>query len=220
MKLYTYFRSSASYRVRIALNLKGIAAEMIPVNLLKSEQREAQYTALNPQGLVPALVIEGQGTGGEGQEILTQSLAIIEYLEEIHPAPPLLPKTPVERARVRAVSLAIACEIAPLNNLRVLKYLVDELQTSEDAKAAWIRHWITTGFTSVEAMLAHSPHTGTYCHGDAPGMADCLLIPQLFNARRFECDLAPYPIIRRIGEACEAHPAFIAAHPSQQKDAI
>ncbi len=211
MKLYTYFRSSASYRVRIALNLKGLDAEMIPVNLLKGEQKEEQYTKLNPQGLLPSLVTDDE-------QLLTQSLAIMEYLDEMHPLPPLLPKDPVEKARVRALSYAIACDIAPINNLSILKYLKEELNVSDEQKMQWIQHWIAKGFTALEVMLQDKA-TGTFCHGDTPTMADCCLIPQIFNAKRFECDLSPYPKIIQIVENCEALPAFAKAHPSKQPDA-
>lgn len=211
MKLYSYFRSSASYRVRIALNLKGLACDLIPVNLLKGEQTHAEYLKLNPQGLLPALV--------DGGHTLTQSLAIIEYLEETHPEPALLPKTPRERARVRALTLAIACEIAPINNLGVLHYLKGVLHVSDAQKIAWIQHWIASGFSAVERLLAESPLTGAYCHGDTPTLADCCLVPQVFNAKRFECDLAPYPTLMRIAATCNLHPAFIAAHPDNQLDA-
>ena len=217
MKLYSYFRSSASYRVRIALNLKGIAAEMQYVNLLKGEQRGGEYAALNPQKLVPALIISPLASGGEG-EVLTQSLAIIEYLEETHPTPPLLPEKPVERARVRALALAVACEIAPINNLRVLQYLTGELGASEVAKTQWMHHWMGAGFSALETMLVGSPHTGAFCHGDAPTLADCCLVPQVFNARRFGVDLAPYPTIVRIADHCNTLPAFLDAAPEQQAD--
>lgn len=211
MKLYSYFRSSASYRVRIALNLKGLPYEAVPINLLKGEQKTDAYKAINPQGLLPALV--------EGGHTITQSLAIMEYLEETHPTPALLPKSPAERARVRALCLAIACEIAPINNLGILNYLKDSLSASDEQKNAWIQHWIGKGFSAVEQMLKDGK-SGTYCHGNTPGMADCVLVPQLFNARRFNCDLAPYPTIMRIAEHCEEHPAFAAAHPSKQPDAV
>ena len=211
MKLYTYFRSSAAYRVRIALNLKKLSAEMIPVNLLKGEQTEATYGAVNPQRLLPALEENG--------EVLIQSLAIMEYLEETYPEPPILPAAATERARVRALALAVACEIHPLNNLKVLRYLTGVIGASEEQKNAWYKHWVAEGFSGVEAMLAGSRHTGRFCHGDSPSMADCCLVPQVFNARRFNCDLGAYPAIVRVAEECEKHPAFIAAHPDKQKDA-
>lgn len=209
MKLYSYFRSSASYRVRIALALKGIDYGQETVNLLKGEQKGTDYLKLNPQGLLPALENGGQ--------LLTQSLAIIEYLEETHPNPPLLPKNPHERARVRALSLAIACDIAPINNLGILHYLQQQFAITDAQKTAWIQHWISKGFTALESLLQDGK-TGVFCHGDTPTMADCCLMPQLFNAKRFECDLAPYPTILRIAEACDKNPAFIAAHPSRQPD--
>lgn len=211
MRLYTYYRSSASYRVRIALALKGLEVEHIPISLLKGEQQQANYAAINPQMLIPALVTE-QGI------TLTQSLAILEYLEETHPNPPLLPASPEDRARVRALAQAIACDIAPLNNLRVLKYLKHDLCVEEAEKDAWYRHWIATGFAAVEAMLGDGK-TGRFCHGDMPGMADACLLPQVYNARRLGCDLALYPRIRRIAETCDALPPFLAAHPENQKDA-
>lgn len=210
MHLYTYFRSSAAWRVRIALNLKGLQAEMIPVNLLKGEQSSPEHLQRHPQGLVPVLV--------DGAHALTQSLAILEYLEETHPLPPLLPKAAAARARVRAIALAIACEMHPLNNLRVLKYLTGPMGLSEDRKNEWYRHWIAEGFRAVETMLT-TQETGIFCHGDTPTLADCCLVPQVYNARRFECDLSPYPKIVKIAEACEKLPAFAAAHPSKQKDA-
>lgn len=208
MQLYGYFRSSASYRVRIALNLKGLTVEHIPVNLLQSEQQTAEYAAINPQRLVPALVTE------EGA-LLTQSLAIMEYLEECYPnAAPLLPKDATGRARVRALAQAIACEIAPLNNLRVLGYLTGELSLPEKQKLEWYRHWIAVGFGALEARLQET-ETESFCHGETPTIADCCLVPQVYNAQRFECDLRPYPAIRRIAEACEALAAFAQAHPSK-----
>jgi maleylpyruvate isomerase len=212
MQLFTYYRSSASYRVRIALNLKGLAVEHIPVNLLKLEQKAAEYATRNPQQLLPTLVTE------EGAS-LTQSLAIIEYLDERYPVPPLLPSKPEDRARVRALAQAIACEMAPLNNLRVLNYLVQELGNSDDQKLDWYRHWIDIGFTAVERLLQDGK-TGTFCHGDTPSLADCCLVPQVYNAQRFECDMSAFPTINRIVAACEALPAFRDAHPSRQQDAV
>lgn len=213
MKLYTYFRSSAAYRVRIAVNLKGLAYEAVPIHLLKNggEQRQADYLAVNPAALLPALDIDGA--------MLTQSLAIIDYLEEVYPQVALLPTEAASRARVRSLSQAIACDIHPLGNLRVLKYLKDELEQGEDAKLAWLRHWMEEGFAALEAQLVASPHTGRFAHGDTPGMADCCLVPQVFNARRFGVDLAPYPTIVRIDAACASLAAFITAHPSHQPDA-
>lgn len=208
--LYGYFRSSAAYRVRIALNLKGLDYAQQPVSLVKREQRGDDYLALNPQGLVPALLDNGA--------LLTQSLAICEYLDEAYPdTVALLPAAPVLRARVRAVAQSIACDIHPLNNLRVLNYLKAELQQPEDACNSWYRHWVATGFTALEQQLAAS--AGQYCFGDVPTLADVCLLPQVFNARRFAVDMAPYPLLAAIADRLEALPAFAAAHPSQQPDA-
>lgn len=212
MKLYTYFRSTAAYRVRIALNLKGLPYEAVPVHLLRSEENDPAYRALSPLGTVPALLTD-QG------DALTQSLAIIEYLEETHPQPPLLPADALGRARVRALALTIACDIHPLNNLRVLKYLTGTLGASEEEKMTWYRHWLADGMMAVERLLADHPATGDFCHGDAPTLADCCLVPQVFNARRFDCPLDAMPTIRRIAEACEQLPAFVAAAPHNQPDA-
>jgi maleylpyruvate isomerase len=209
MKLYTYHASSGAYRVRIALNLKGLKADMEFVDLTKGQQHDPRYAAINPQQLVPSLITD-DGT------ILTQSLAIIEYLEEKYPEPPLLPLTPPERARVRAIADAMAMDIAPINNLKVRKY-VKGLQLEEKA---WIQHWTHSGLKPLEKMLADSPHTGKFCHGAAPTIADCVLVPQLFHARRFGCDLTTYPTLTRIDATCNEHPAFIAAHPSKQPDAV
>ncbi len=211
MKLYTYFRSSAAFRVRIALNLKGLGYEPALVHLPKGEHRTEAYAGVNPQALVPTL--------DTGTARLNQSLAIIEYLEETHPQPPLLPKDALERARVRSLSLLVACEIHPLNNLRVLKYLRKALGQGEDAVNTWYRHWIAEGLAKLEAELASSPRTGRFCHGEAPTMADCCLVPQIFNARRYDCDLSPYPVTMRIFDACMALDAFDRAQPSRQPDA-
>jgi maleylacetoacetate isomerase/maleylpyruvate isomerase len=216
MKLHTYFRSSAAYRVRIAMNLKGLEAEQLPVHLLKNggEQFGAAYHALNPQHLVPLLEDD------DGM-VLAQSLAIIEYLEETHPPHPLLPRDPRGRARVRALSQAIACDIHPINNLRVLKYLSDKLGASPEQKNEWYRHWVGLGLglEALEQQLARDPETGRFCHGDTPTMADCCLVPQLYNARRFECDLTPYPTVVAIAERCAALEPFAAAQPERQPDA-
>lgn len=214
LRLYTYFRSSAAYRVRIALGLKGLAYQTLPVHLLKGggEQHQAPYRALNPQGLVPALQTEDGA-------VLTQSLAILEYLDEAYGGPALLPQGAVARARVRALSQAIACDLHPLNNLRVLGYLKNELGADDAAKNAWYAHWVALGLQAVEDMLARSADTGRFCHGDAPGMADCCLVPQVFNARRFQCPLDAYPTIQRIAAACEELPAFQQAAPDRQPDA-
>jgi maleylacetoacetate isomerase len=221
MKLHNYFRSSASYRVRIALNLKGLQYEYVSVHLTRDggEQLSAAFRALNPQALVP--VLEDQGRPGQpgAHEPLTQSLAIIEYLEETHPQPALLPRTAFERARVRALALTIACEIHPLNNLRVLNYLKSELGVSDEAKLAWYRHWLGSGLAALEAELASSSHTGRFCHGDNPSLADCCLVPQLFNARRFDCDLSAYRTLLAVEGACNELAAFRNAAPERQPDA-
>jgi maleylpyruvate isomerase len=213
MRLYTYFRSSASFRVRIALNLKGIPAEHHYVHLLRDggEQHGEAYRRLNPEQLVPTLVDDGH--------VLTQSLAIMEYLEETHPEPPLLPASPLARARVRALALAVACDVHPIDNLRVLQYLSRVLEVDQAARDDWYRHWIRTGLESIERRLANDAETGVFCHGDTPTMADCCLVPQLFNARRVALDLAPYPTINRIEAACLALPAFDHARPEKQGDA-
>ena len=213
LKLYTYFRSSAAYRVRIALNLKGLPYESIGVHLLRGggAQRSADYARLNPAQLVPTLV--------DGDHAMGQSLAIMEYLEEAHPQPPLLPAEPLARARVRALAQTIACEIHPLNNLRVLQYLEHELKTDEAAKANWYRHWITLGFTAIEAMLQSSSDTGEFCHGNTPTLADCCLIPQVANSRRYDTPLEAFPNIRRIEAACLGLSAFKNARPEVQPDA-
>jgi maleylacetoacetate isomerase len=218
MKLYTYWRSSAAYRVRIGLELKGIARDDIGVHLVRDggEQFRPDYAAMNPQRQVPTLVLD-DGT------VLTQSLAILEYLEDVRPDPPLLPTDPLGRARVRALAQAIACDIHPINNLRVLNRLEAQFGADADAKAAWYRHWIAEGLTGVEGLLAGAadtgPQIGSFCHGDAPGLADVCLVPQLYNARRFEVDLSPFPIVTRIDAACRALPAFRNAAPEAQPDA-
>ena len=210
MKLYTYFRSSAAFRVRIALNLKGLVYEPVFVHLAKGEHRKPQYAAVDPQALLPTLVDEGNA--------LSQSVAIIEYLEEKHPRPPLLPGDALGRARVRSLSLLVACEIHPLNNLRTLQHLKRALGQSEEQIKAWYRHWIADGLAKLEADLAHGA-SGKYCHGDSPTMADCCLVPQIFNAKRYECDLAPYPATMRIFDACMKLEAFDRAQASKQPDA-
>ena len=213
MKLYDYFRSSAAYRERIAMNLKGVMPdERTFVHLRMGNQRAQDYLALNPQGLVPALALD------DGQ-VLTQSLAIVEYLDETHPEPPLLPADPAARARVRAIALQIACEIHPLNNLRVLNYLTGTMGVSKEQKNGWYRYWIDVGFEALEKQLARESGTGRHCHGDTPTLADVCLVPQLANARRFAIDLSPYPTLTRIEAACNALPAFSAAAPSRQPDA-
>ncbi|MDR6396428.1 MULTISPECIES: maleylacetoacetate isomerase [Herbaspirillum] len=211
--LYSYFRSSASYRVRIALHLKGLPYETVPVHLLNQggEQLLPAFTEINPHALVPVLAEEGH--------YVSQSLAMLELLEERHPTPSLLPGDAFQRAHIRALSLAIACDIHPLNNLRVLKYLKRELGVDDERKNAWIAHWINLGFTALERQLAADTTRGHFCVGDAPTMADCCLVPQIFNARRFEVDMAPYPTLCAIEQACHALPAFQQAHPAQQPDA-
>ena len=211
MKLYTYFRSSAAFRVRIALNLKGLAYETAFIHLAKGEHRAPAYGELNPQALLPTL--------DDGGEPLTQSLAIIEYLDETHPAVPLLPKDPRDRARVRSLSMLIACEIHPVNNLRVLQHLKRALGQNEEQVTAWYRHWIADGLTKFEADLARAKTTGKFCHGDAPTMADCCLVPQVFNAQRYQCDTTPYPTVMRVFAACMKLDAFDRAQPSKQPDA-
>jgi maleylacetoacetate isomerase len=213
MKLYDYFRSSAAYRVRIALNLKNVSPdERTSVHLRMGNQRAQDYLELNPQGLVPALVLD------DGS-ILTQSLAIIEYLDETHPQPPLLPRDAAARARVRSIALSIACEIHPLDNLRVLNYLVHTLGVSNEQKDGWYKYWIDVGFEALETKLAREPETGRFCHGDSPTLADICLVPQLANARRFNVDVTPYPTLTRIEAACRELPAFAAAAPERQPDA-
>jgi len=213
MKLHNYFRSSASYRVRIALNLKGLPYDYCSVHLSRDggEQFGPAFRALNSLSLVP--VFENE----EGR--MTQSLAIIEYLDEVHPEPALLPGSAAGRARARALALSVACEIHPLNNLRVLSYLTRELGVSNEAKTRWYQHWVELGLTALETEITRSPRAGRYCHGDRPGLADCCLVPQLFNARRFDCDLSAYPTLLRIEQSCDALDAFQAAAPARQPDA-
>lgn len=211
LKLYGYWRSSAAYRVRIALNLKGLAYENLPVHLVKDggQQRSAEYKTLNPQGLVPLLV--------DGDERISQSLAILEYLEEIFPLPALLPDDPADRARVRSLALHIACDLHPLNNLRVLQYLSGPLGLQDEAKQQWIQHWITTGLAGVEEGLA--AFDGKLSLGRRPGYLEACLIPQVYNARRFACDLSAYPRILQMTEQCVALEAFAKAAPEVQPDA-
>ena len=213
MKLYSYFRSSAAYRVRIALNIKGLAYETVPVHLTRrgGEQLAPGYRKLNPQALVPVLQ--------DGGRLFTQSLAIIEYLDEVHPQTPLLPRGPAARARVRGLALAVACDLHPLNNLRVLNYLTGPMGLGDDARRAWYHHWIAEGLGALEATLASDRETGGFCHGDAPGLADCCLVPQLANAHRFKCDVSPYPTLLKIEKNCQALEAFQRAAPEQQPDA-
>jgi maleylpyruvate isomerase len=207
LKLHGYWRSTAAYRVRIALALKGLDARRAAIDLRKAEQSTAAYLAINPQGLVPALEVDGR--------VLIQSLPIIEWLEEVFPDPPLLPSDPSGRAHVRAIASIIASDIHPLNNLRVLQRLRTDLALSEAAVTAWITEWVTRGFDAVEALL---PERG-WSFGDQPGLADCCLIPQVYSAQRFDVDLSPFPRIRRVGALALEHPAFAAAHPRRQPDA-
>ncbi|WP_386080819.1 maleylacetoacetate isomerase [Vreelandella sp. F11] len=210
--LYGYFRSSAAYRVRIALNLKGLDYDQVPVNLVKGEQRSGDHLTRNSQGLVPSLVLNDSC-------VINQSLAICEYLDEVYPEPALLPADALARAQVRALAQMVACEVHPLNNLRVLKYLVGELGVDEAAKLAWYRHWIAEGFTAMEATLSTAPSSGDFCHGDTPTLADICLVPQVYNAERFECDLSAYPTLQRIAANCRTLPAFQKAAPQAQPDA-
>jgi maleylacetoacetate isomerase len=209
MKLHNYFRSSTSFRVRIALELKGLGYEYIPVHLLRGDHRKAPYAALSADGLVPLLETDG--------ERLSQSMAIIEYLDETHPEPALLPADALGRARVRALAQSIACEIHPLNNLRVLKYLVRELKVEEEAKNAWCRHWCREGLEAFERQLALLP-ASSYCYGGTPTLADCCLVPQIFNAMRFNVNLDGLPRTIAAYDACMALPAFQKAQPSACPD--
>ena len=209
MKLHSYFRSSASFRVRIALELKGLAYDYVAVQIAKGEHRQAPYAALSADGLVPLLEVDG--------EKLSQSIAIIEYLEEMHPAPALLPADPLGRARVRALAQTIACEIHPLNNLRVLKYLVHDLHVGEEEKNQWYRHWCRQGLETIERQLARLP-AADYCYGDTPTLADCCLVPQIYNAERFEVSFDGLPLTMAAYQACMALPAFQKAQPSACPD--
>ncbi|HEX5488344.1 MAG TPA: maleylacetoacetate isomerase [Rhodanobacteraceae bacterium] len=212
--LYSYWRSSAAYRVRIALNLKGMDYAIAPVHLMREggEQHHDDYRAINPQQLIPTLV--------DGDNVIRESLAIIEYLEDAYPGTrPLLPRAALGCARVRALAQMVVCDIHPLGNLRVLQYLTHELGVDDERKLAWSRHWIEVGFEAIEAVLAGSGHTGKFCEGDAPTLADCCLVPQVYNARRFEVSLSPYPTIERIDAACRKHDAFARAVPEAQADA-
>jgi maleylpyruvate isomerase len=212
MILYGHAMSSASYRVRIALALKGLQATSVLLDLRAGEQRREAYVKINSQGLVPALVLDGGA-------VLTQSVAIIEYLEEAHPLPPLLPRAPLERARVRALSQAIACDVHPLNNLRVLQYLETELGHDKAVRDSWYGHWVRLGFAALEDRLVRDARPGRFCHGDSPTMADVCLVPQVFNARRFAIDLEPYPCIVGIDAACRELPQFQGAAPDRQAQA-
>lgn len=212
LTLYTYFRSSAAYRVRIALGLKGLNYDKIPIHLVRDggEHRKADYLAVNPQGLVPSL--------RHGDALLTQSTAICEYIDEVWPEPALLPRAPLQRAYVRSLMATIACEIHPINNLRVLDYLTGELGISEEDRLAWYRHWVEDGFAALEQLIDGHGYAGRYCCGDVPGLADAFLVPQIFNARRFKVDLRPYPHLVAIDSACAELPAVQDAHPDRQPD--
>jgi maleylacetoacetate isomerase len=210
MKLYNYFRTSASFRVRIALELKGLAYEYIPVHLVKNQHKLDTYAAVSPTGLVPTLELDSG-------EHLGQSMAMIEYLDETHPEPPLLPRDPLGRAKVRALSQLIACEIHPLNNLRVLRYLVRELKVEEETKNEWYRHWVRDGLEAFERELATLP-ASTYCFGNTPTMADCCLVPQIFNGRRVNTSFDGLPRTMAAFDACMSHPAFQKAQPSSCPD--
>lgn len=212
LRLYTYWRSSAAYRVRIGLNLKGLAYESAPVHLLHDggQQHSAQFREANPQGLVPVLQ--------HGKRVIRQSMAILEYLDETWPDTPLLPAISRDRARARALAQAIACDIHPLNNLRVLQYFENTWGVPQAERDGWVRHWVEEGFDALEAMLCEHPATGEFCEGDTPGIADCCLVPQVYNARRFGVDMARYPTIDRINSTCLALPAFDAARPELQPD--
>ncbi len=212
MKLYNYYRSSAAYRVRIALNLKGITWQHVGVHLLKAEHRSADYLKLNPAGLVPSLVADDGA-------VLTQSMAIMEYLDELVPnSAPLLPSGAVERAYARALALALVCDVHPLNNVRVLNYLTNEIGVTVEQKNAWIAHWMTLGLAAFEQTLAESNMSGHFCFDDMPTLADCVLVPQVFSARRFNVDMAKYPRIVAIDARCSTLPAFISANPKNQPD--
>ena len=213
LQLYSYWRSSAAYRVRIGLNLKRLDYALVPVHLVRDggQQHAPDYAALNPQQLVPAL--------RDGERVLTQSLAILEYIEETRPQPPLLPVDAAGRARVRALAQLVACDIHPLNNLRVLQFFDRQWNVPQPERDEWVKHWIGEGFAAAEAMVAEHPSTGSFCEGNTPTMADCCLVPQVYNARRFGVDMARFPTLHRIEAACLELPAFDAARPERQPDA-
>lgn len=212
MKLYTYFRASSPFRVRIALNLKGIDYEPVFVHLVKAEQRSEAYLAENPLGLVPTLV--------DGGETIIESTAIIEYLEETHPEPSLLPGTALDRARIREMAQLVACEMQPLNNLSVVRYVKDALGVDQEASDTWYRHWIARGFEALETLVGRYGGTDGYCYGDTITMADLYMIPQMYNAHRADCDVSGYPNLTRIEAKLYEHPAIDAARPENQPDAV
>jgi maleylacetoacetate isomerase len=213
VKLYGFFRSSAAFRARIALNLKGLDYEQAPINLRANAQRESDYLKLNPMGIVPTLV--------DGATVIAQSLAIVEYLDETHPTPALLPKAAADRARVRAIAMDIACEIHPVNNLRVRRYILHTLGHDETALENWMNHWTKLGFDGIEPALAGDTRTGAFCHGDTPGIADICLVPGVFNARLYPSfDLGPYPTVMRVFDNCMKLDAFRRALPERQPDAV
>jgi maleylacetoacetate isomerase len=214
LRLYSYWRSSAAYRVRIGLNLKGLRYETVPVHLVRDggEQHQPEYAALNPQQVVPTLT--------HGVRVIRQSLAILEYLDEAWPSPRLLPMTARDRARVRSLALLVAADIHPLNNLRVLQYFENTWSVPQGEREEWVKHWIVEGFQAMESLLANDAATGVYCHGQVPGLADCCLVPQVYNARRFGVDMAAFPTIARIEAACLELPAFADARPEKQPDAV
>ncbi|RRU01989.1 maleylacetoacetate isomerase [Stenotrophomonas sp. 278] len=214
LELFSYWRSSAAYRVRIGLNLKDLPYAITPVHLVRDggQQHSEGYAALNPQELVPTL--------RHGEQVLHQSMAILEYLDEVFGGPSLLPDDAAGRARVRALAQLVACDIHPLNNLRVMQFFSDTWNVPQSEREDWTRHWIQLGFEAMERMLVESVETGRFCHGDSPTLADCCLVPQLYNARRFNVDLEPYPTLVRIEAACLALPAFEAARPENQPDAV
>lgn len=212
LTLYSYFRSSAAYRVRIVLGLKDLDYQQVAIHLVRDggEQHAASYLAINPQGLVPSL--------RHDEAVLTQSTAICEYIDEVWPEPALLPRAPLQRAYVRSLMAAIACDIHPINNLRVLAYLTDRIGVSEEQKHAWYRHWVTEGFAAIERLIESHGYAGRYCCGDTVGLADACLVPQIYNARRFNIDLTDFPRLAAIDHACEELPAFQTAHPDRQPD--
>ncbi|PHS28263.1 MAG: maleylacetoacetate isomerase [Robiginitomaculum sp.] len=212
IRLHNYYRSGTSHRVRIALNLKKVSYEYVPLNLLEKAHKSEAYLALNPQGLAPALEVDGH--------VLTQSPAILEWIEESWPEPPLLPTDRFDRARVRAMAALIACDIHPINNLRILNALKQDFGADHDAVLGWITRWTTDGFSALETLLNTNHNRGEFCFGKAPGLVECNLIPQVYAARRFDVDLAPYPAITAIDAACAALPAFESAHPANQPDAV